>query len=332
MEDKKYLKLEFHYCSLSIGSYAGDDESQTRLLKDIVQSFSRDDVPDDLKIIDKLKGRKVNRKRKLVQISAKFGKGGKRCFGRIALIKNKAPQFWSTGADIVEAIEKPDNKEFIEVTNYIIDFTPVSEPIIMVEFNDAGPRISDIEYYFRQYSTHYKIAKSIKAKLHVETDFKDLDRQLQNVYELYIKVPSSKFIYNKEKWFGSLKALSEETGYKDVIVKLYYGYQKDKVGDYKKNSRGLDFARKILSWLKKDHHNLENIDALKMKYQSDYSDKIIDLDFFKNKRTSYLKIPDYNGYFKRSEFETLSGLELSYYMKNGVTNNYFDVEFEDTEI
>ncbi|MBL4707068.1 MAG: hypothetical protein JKY48_01320 [Flavobacteriales bacterium] len=323
IDQETHSKIEFHYCTLDLINLKGGVSSNSRLLKDILQKFKESDRPDDLVVIDRFKNQKGFKKRKLVQISARFGKGGTRCFGRMALIKNKAPQYWS-GKDVIEAVDKPANKEFIEVTNYVIDFSSDSGPIMMVEFNDSGPRVSDIEFYFRKHSQHYKIARSISTTLHLEVEFSDLDSKLENIFEVVVKVNSSKLIYNKANWFNQFRNLKTETGYKDVRVQLLYGYNKDPQGGYKKNTQGLDFARKILGWLKGDKHNIENVEDLKMTYLTEENQVPTELDFLKNKRTSCLQIPLNNGYFNRKEFETLVGYEFTHYLQNGTTNKNCD--------
>ncbi|MBL7935712.1 MAG: hypothetical protein JNM51_07875, partial [Bacteroidia bacterium] len=150
--------------------YSGDSGTSSQLLKNIILKLNEDEFPSEKRIIDKHENRKNSVRRKLVIISNRFEDKGVRCHGRIALIKNKAPLVWG-GKDIVEQIEKESNKQFIEITNYTINFSSDSEPIIMFEFNSEGPRLSDIEFYVRQIAKEFRLAKNIQTSLHLKTSY-----------------------------------------------------------------------------------------------------------------------------------------------------------------
>jgi len=185
----RYKLFEFNYASFSMIPYKGSNGDSSRLLKDIILKLREPSFPNDKRVIDRFSNRKNTPSRKLVIISNHYEVGGKRSFGKLALIKNKAPLLWSTG-DLVEEIEKEENKEFIEVTNYAIHFSDTGQPILMFEYNYEGPRLSDFEFYIRQIAKDFKIAKNITYSLHLNTNYNQLDQDLSNVFGITVKVNS----------------------------------------------------------------------------------------------------------------------------------------------
>lgn len=317
-----YATYEFHYADFKLEPYAGSTRTSSQLLKDIIKKLGEPDFPAAKKEINRTENQTGAPKRRLVNISSPFEQQGKRCFGKLALIKNRAPMTL-TGKDIIEEIENPQNKEFIEVTNYVINFNDNSNPVIMIEFNHSGPRLSDIEYYFRQIAREYKIAKAINNSLHLDTDYNKLDRELENVFNLTVKVNSTNLNYNNRlNWLASLMNLKEAPGYKDVRLELFFQRQKDiRTGLFKKNVRALGFARAILEWLKKSDNNIEYVDDLKMTYMVEGSDQEVNLDFLKNKKRSVINVELYNKtQHKASDFKFAVGQEFNYYLSTGKTN------------
>jgi len=311
-----FASFEFNYASISLKPYSGNNGTSSRLLKDIIQKLLEEDFPNDKRIIDRHENRTTTIKRKLVIISNTFEKKGIRCFGKIALIKNKAPLIWG-GKDIIEEIEKETNKQFIEITNYSIHFNDNADPVIMCEFNNEGPRLSDIEYYIRQIAREFRLAKNIQTSIHLKTTYDQLDRDIQNIFGVTVKVNSA--ANNKFDWLKALKNLNDDSGFKDVRLEFIYNRKKDINGKYARNIRGTDFARGLISWLRKDKYNIDYLDDLKMTYQNN-DDDIIELDFLKNKVISNLQIPLFDEKIYRSvDFKLIVGGEFNFYLENGVT-------------
>jgi hypothetical protein len=319
MPTQLHTPFEFHYANFALEPYKGSDLTSTQLLKSIISKLNDPNFPSNKRVKDKHENRKGTTSRRLVHISSPFEAQGKRCFGKLALIKNKAPMTWS-GKDLIEEIENPGNKEFIEVTNYVINFGEGGDPVIMVEFNHAGPRLSDIEYYFRQVSQDFRLATSIKSVLHLDTDYEQLDKELENVFDLTVKVNAST-VSKSPNWLKSLMNIKDESGFKDVRLELFFKREKEKSGAYAKNILGLDYVRNMLGWLKKNGDNIEQVDDLKMTYQVTGSDKIVDLDFLKNKKTSIINIPLFTKtQYKPADFKAAVGQEFNHYLSTGKTH------------
>ncbi len=314
------LSLEFNYASLVLTPYVGNSGDSGQLLKSALFKVHSKDYPKDKLVIDRYKSRAGNTKRELVLTSHRIL--DRRCiriFGRIALIKNKSPLLISN-TNIIEAIEREENKKFVEVSSFMIHFSDTVDPVIMFEYNNEGPRLSDFVYYIRQILKENRIAKSIESSLHLKEDFNALDKQISNVFGIVVKVDASSI--NKLNWLKSLNNISSDTGFQDVRLEMFYKRTRNTQGVYEKNVRALDFARNILGWLRADKSNIEEVDDLKMTYQIEGSEEIVDLDFLKNKVVSYLEVPKFDGKSVRmSDFKSIVGQEFNLYLNERKTTN-----------
>lgn len=308
---------EYNYASLNLKAYQGEMDHSSKLLKELISLLKEEEYKG--KVIDRFEKRNNTLKRELVIVSNKFGNDGRRCFGKIALIKNRNPFLWQKATNLIEEIQKEENKKFIEISNYVIHFDNAGDPIIMFEFNHEGPRLSDFEYYLRQIARTARIAKQVNCVLHIKTDFEKLDKEITNVFGVTVKVDSGSTNY-VTNWFKSLKEIREDSGYKDVRLEFFYKRVKNQQNEYEKNIRGLDFARNIISWLKRDRNNIEHLDDLKMSYQINGTDEIIDMDFIKNKQVSIIKISTPDGTYSSQEYKELVGGEFNRYLQTGKTN------------
>lgn len=315
--NENHTDFEFNYASFSLKPYTGSHGTSSMLLKDIINKLNDPELPSEKLIIDRHKKRKNAVKRELVMISSKIESKGIRCYGKIALIKKKSPLLWY-GKDIVKEIEKEQNRPFIEVTNYSIHFCEDSDPVIMHEFNNEGPRLSDIEYYLRQIASENRLAKNIKSSIHLKTDYAKLDSEIRNVFGVTIKVKSA--FLNRTNWLNELQGINNETGYKDIRLELFFKRKKDQNGNYERNILGTDFARTILSWIGKTHKNIHYLDDLKMKYQVGEDDDVVDLDFLKNKAVSILKVSLIDGKVIPKDLKFAISQEFQSYLDTGKTN------------
>jgi hypothetical protein len=313
---KEILKREYNYCSYKLDPYANHIQSSSSLLKVIINKLQDSDRPSELIEIDRYANQKGTEKRNLIHLGVRWGTAGKRCFGQMALVKDGF-LYTLQGKDVVEEVQKPQNSKFVRLTHYIIDFTS-EEPIMMIQFNSSGPRISDVTFYFRQISKYYKVATSIKHITHLKVDIDKLESQIRTVFEINVKVNSKKSLsIGSSQWFKDFIGLNTKVGFKDVRME-YFFRRKQNNGRYMINALGLDFARSIIAWLKNDQKNIDDLEDLSMSYELE-DGSVKDFNFMKNKWTSYFIISEDNktGLEIRKEFERQAAQELNYYLVNG---------------
>lgn len=314
-------EMFFNYATIKVEPYKGSDASSEQLLKGMINKLNDSTFPNSKRVINRFAGRTGLGKRDLVLISSPFAKGGVRTFGKIALIKNKAPLLLH-GTSVIEEIDKPENRQFIEVTNYVIDFTGM-EPVVMIEYNHEGPRLSDLEYYFRQILKDFRIGKAIKTVLHLNIAISDLSSKMDNVFSIDVKVKAHELAKSTgTQWYKTFTQLKEDSAFVDAKIEIGYQKKKEKTTNkYIKNLQGLKIARGIVDWVNRDISNIEKVQDLKMSYQLEGSEEIYVLDFIKNKATSVLNIPVNNkGVHRASDLKDMMGFEFNDYIRTGKTN------------
>jgi len=283
------MDIEFHYCDIKLDPYKGYENSTSLdLIKAIFNNLQADARTSKHHVIDRRAGQEGADKRRLVVIGV-VNKPYRR-YGKLALIKNKAPYFMSEEFDL-DAIENETNKDYVEVTNFYVD-TSGKKPIMMVEFNSDGPRISDVEYYLRHIGKTYNLSKYCTISLHVKGEIEEIARNLKNVFRIDLKVRAEKSIYYKDiddAYYSSIESLKKSYPYQDIRLDVGFGYNKKIASDnYEPNISGLRLGRKLMDFLKKDTENIEHIEGLKMKVDMGDGPELI--DFIKNKENSLLTI------------------------------------------
>jgi hypothetical protein len=119
------------------------------------------------------------------------------------------------------------------------------------------------------------------------------------------------------KWYQPLKKMQEDTGYKDLKIKFFYGRRVDN-GKTLSNFKGLDYVRDILGWLKTDKNNIESLESLKLQYEVEGSDEEKYLDFIRNKVTSFLVFTrGTNGKVPRKDMKQKINEEFNLYLSSG---------------
>jgi hypothetical protein len=318
---------DFHYCTITLDGYSSEELSQKKMLRAVFQEWRSIKAKSENFIFDRHKGWKAGTpKRRLLITSDRLSKKGKRCYGKIALINEKAPQFWSKTDNIVEEIEKEKNREFIQSSNFVIDFESGDYPICMFEYNHIGPRIPDFIWYLRQLiKLPVKVASGIKHALHTNTDIIGLEKSIRNVFRLDVQIQHSNLAALKDNDFkiiSALKSISSESPFQDVQLNLNFGMVKNKnTSEYKRNIRALDLVRPMLHWFNQDEKNIDKLDSFKVRYQVDNDTEVYLLEFIDNKTTSRLNLESDSGATKDAQYTMeVMGEEFSSYLKTKKTN------------
>ena len=313
----KTMNVSFHYSDLELTPYAHNSNvTSNQIIKNIIQKLQEEAQAGRHFIEDRNKGRTASEKRLLVVLGVTFEARGERVYAKIALIKNKAPYLLSKKFDIDE-VENISNKDFVEITNFIIDLRS-TKPVMMVEFNSDGPRISDIEFYFRHIGKNFKIAKFCQTKIHVKGEIEEIISRLQNVFHIDLKVRVDKAIYYKDidsTYFSAITDLKNSYPYKDIKIEMGFGFQKNSSGQYKINMGGISFARKVFDFLSKKTENIDYVEDLKM--QIDKGSGVELFDFIKNKEVSELEIEEVSKDRPNNrDLKYKAGIELNAYINH----------------
>ncbi|QHS56936.1 hypothetical protein GWR56_15790 [Mucilaginibacter sp. 14171R-50] len=159
----------------------------------IVDAINQQRSNNNIIIFDRFKNRKNTPSRQLYISYTGYEPLERRLKFAMALIRSgKLPLLKPTGSIDLVPFDK-NMGEFTEVTHFFIDMKRPTA-VVCVEFNDNGPRMTDIEYYFRAMSTEYlHMSRSLTVGMMMEKNIDETLNGLLGVFDFDMKIESKKF-------------------------------------------------------------------------------------------------------------------------------------------
>lgn len=292
--------IKFHYFTLSFTPYKENEKkySSNNILKDCINRINHERTKEQKAIvIDRHEFRDEIEPRNLFISSAAYKLTDKLYKCRIALLRdNKIPTLVNKSDFNLTPLDYLKGKAIAETTNFYIDLNG-SEPVICCEYNNLGPRISDIEFYFRHISSNkmLHISKACKASVHMEVPVEDVLQSIQDVYKIKIKAKPNRlsFLYQnvEDAFITNMNALAGTINPTTVKVDLSFrerGSGKEIIT--KKNQSALSFSKKVLNAVKNDSKVIDDFEDFQLEFEKeDGSDGFFNL--VKGKREFQIKCP-----------------------------------------
>jgi hypothetical protein len=271
MKNKK-AKVKFHLFDFQFTPYEGNKKSSKSILVECIQKINGEKINNQTAIvIDRHENRSKEFPRNLFVSSAAYNLKDKKYKCKIALIREgKIPTLVNKENYTIAEFKKLDKHAVAEVTNFYIDVSG-DIPVVCCEFNSNGPRINDIEYYFRQISSHkmLRISKSCKAKVHMKTPVDDVLNSLSDVLKFEIKAKPSRLNYltNEVKgaFIGNMNALANTVEPKSIRIDAFFR-ERGKVSG-QRSKKAISFVKKILTAVQKDNKIAEDIDDFTLEFE-----------------------------------------------------------------
>ncbi|MGN6178242.1 MAG: hypothetical protein ACTHNW_03620 [Mucilaginibacter sp.] len=181
------LEVKFYLHHIKFLPYVDSAKQKTNdILFDILTFLNREHLNGKAYAIDRNKNRpEMERREMFMNNPVRIPKTNKfKC--SIALLKDKS--LMVKPKDTFELVPFDKAKGLIaELTHFYIDYS-VSPSIICAQFNNDGPRISDIEFYFRNLALELKLAKGCQATTCLFAPIDTTLKHLHNVLNFEIKL------------------------------------------------------------------------------------------------------------------------------------------------
>ncbi|MDB5135127.1 MAG: hypothetical protein JWP37_1730 [Mucilaginibacter sp.] len=264
--------------------------SSNQIILKIVEAIRFQRSQNNIIIFDRFKNRKNEPSRQLYINHNSYEPLERRLKFSMALIRSgKQPLLKPTGSIDLVPFDK-NIGEFTDVTHFFIDMKRPTA-VVCVEFNDNGPRMTDIEYYFRAMSTEYlHLSKSLAAGMMLESNIDETINGLAGVFDFDIKIESKKYseMDNDAKGFLSewgtlLTKLQPEF----IRIEAFFQRKGKKANKPSTNSGMLTGLKHILKKLDKPN-NSDAFDKFVINFQ-DASGDVKKFDLFNTK--SEISIP-----------------------------------------
>jgi hypothetical protein len=196
--------IRFHFYSLKFTPYKENsgEHSSSSILRDIITYLSQQIQAGNGHLIDKNQERQQEERREIFLTSAVFMPKERRIRCSIALLRaGRRPKL--KPLDKFKLIPLSNMGTIAEETHFFIDYSK-NYGVICLEYNYHGPRISDIEYYFRNVGRDtLKIAKATDVNMFMDTSIDDTLENLRNVLNMEIKIQPKNFAQLDTRLIGS---------------------------------------------------------------------------------------------------------------------------------
>lgn len=273
---EKTLEVRFHIFDFIFKPFKNDKKNQTSysILKSCIEEINRVKLEDkQVIIIDRHEGRKGSETRNLFISSAAYSHHDKKYKCRIHLIRdNKLPTVVNKEDYTLTPIENLGANAIAETTSFYID-TSGTFPVVCCEFNNNGPRIADIEFYFRQIARKYlKIATACKAKVHMAMPINEVLDSITDVLKFKIKVKPQRLAYLnaevKDSFVANMTALANTVEPQSIEVDAFFR-ERGKKQSNSKNLLALGFVKRALKAIKADNNIIDDFDDFTLEFEKD---------------------------------------------------------------
>lgn len=290
-EEKKILQVRFHFFSLSFNKFKETENVSNRKIINSVFGFLNRELQEGRgRLIDRHKTRKGVEQRVLFIPPSVTMLDKKRILGTIALLKNGRilvkPKEHFTLVPFDEA-----SGEIYERAHFVIDFS-TDNCIICLEFNNSGPRMSDLEFYIKELAEEKEYARSTNVNAHMDLSIDKAISEISNVLQFTIKAEPKKLTnldLDEQGYLSGMNALAQKLKPKAFLIKAYFQNQGKKIGKNDLNPEATSMIKLFLSRFKKNPDKLDNFDNFVVKYE-DKEGVETSLDLLKGKKEIYLEV------------------------------------------
>jgi hypothetical protein len=267
-------EVKFHFFGFLFTPHAeNSDRTSTNILKDCIQRINDERIENSQAIvIDLHEGRKDQKPRIIFISSAAYVAADKKYKCRIALIRNdKIPQIVDRSNYTLTPFDQLGKSVIAETANFYIDVSG-DIPIVCCEFNNIGPRVLDIEAYFRFLSSHrmLHISKACKASIHMKIAVNDVLDAITDVFRFEIKANPKRLAHISQSVDGSfvhqMQTLANSVNPKSIRVESFFR-QRGPNTTGKKNVKAVAMMKKFLKAFSADLAIAEDFDEFELEFE-----------------------------------------------------------------
>lgn len=272
---ERTLEVRFHIFDFIFKPFKKEKQNQTShtILKSCIDEINRVKLQDRQAIvIDRHESRTATESRRLFVSSAAYSHHDKKYKCRIALIRdNRLPTLVNKEDFTLTPLNDLGIGAIAETTNFYIDVSGTC-PVVCCEFNNNGPRIADIEYYFRQIARKYLIiATACKARIHMKMPVNEVLESITDVLKFEIKVKPQRLAYlNSEvndAFIANMTGLASTVEPQSIKVNAFFRERNKSTTGQTKNYAALGFVKRALKAIKADNKIIDDFDDFTLEFE-----------------------------------------------------------------
>ncbi|HTN19775.1 MAG TPA: hypothetical protein VL125_04835 [Pelobium sp.] len=264
--------LKFHFYSLKFTPYKDlNKHNSSSILNKVITYVSEELQKGQGYLIDRHHKRIKGDSRELFMTQAVFMLKERRIRCSMALLRSgRIPLLKPADKFVLVPLNKAEGS-IAEQTHFFIDYSK-TPAVICVEYNYHGPRISDIEYYFRNVSHDIlKLSKVTDVALFMDTSIDKTLSELKNVLNIDIKVQPQKLIQMDTdlvgRYFTAFTTMGQRLKPKYIKLEAMYQTPGSSVASSQLNSDANNMIINLLNRFKTKPLNIDCFDNFVVKYE-----------------------------------------------------------------
>lgn len=221
-------------------------------------------------LIDKNKGRKNEDARPLFMSLAVTDLRKNRIRGTLALLRSGRVPYLKP-ADKFTLVPLGGDGDIAEQTHFFIDYSKNDTCIICIEFNNNGPRLSDLEYYLRNVgSDKLELARTTTIDTFMSSTLDEAIAKFKNILNIEIKAQPKKLEQidtDMKGYFTGMQNFAKQVQPKFLKMEASFQLQGRRIGEKEENKDANQMVRNLLSRFKSKPENIDSFDNFVIKYE-----------------------------------------------------------------
>lgn len=266
------IPIKFHFYRLKFTPYNNTKNETTHtILHQVITFLSQEQQAGRGILIDKHEDRGKESARPLFITNAVFMFKEKRIRLSMALLRTgKIPLLKPADKFLLVPFDTSKG-EIAEQTHFFIDYNTDSV-VLCIEFNNNGPRLSDIEYYFRIVARDkLKLAKATEMEMYMDTSIDKTLADLKNVLNIDVKVQPQKLSKLDPllvgQYFTGISNLGQHVRPKYVKLEVMFQTPGRQYVSSEINKEGNKMFKEILNAFKTKPINMDAFEHFVVRYE-----------------------------------------------------------------
>ncbi len=305
---QKLTPIKFNFFELKFTPFKGSAEQTTKDILLEVAKYLNLQQQAGQGFLTENRGKETARPLFITQISTSWKE--KRVKASIALLRTgKIPKLKPADSYVLMALEKGKG-EIAEETHFFIDFSTPTV-VMCIEFNNDGPRMSDIEYYLRIVA-HDKLdmAKSTNVDTFMEMSVDKALAEFKNVVNIQVKIQPEKLAKLDPtlhgQYYSGVSNLKQYVDPSFVKLELLFESSDKKYRSKEINKKGNTMFKRMLESFNADSVNMDVFDNFVVRYEKEDGKEDI-FNLLKGKKEVVKLIDPAKLSSNRAVYESISG-------------------------
>lgn len=271
---QNFTPVKFNFFELKFTPFKSSDEQTTKdILLEVAKYLNLQQQAGQGFLTDRheKRGKETARPLFVTQISTSWT--DKRVKASMALLRTgRIPKLKPADSYVLMPLEKGKG-EIAEETHFYIDFSTPTV-VMCVEFNNDGPRMSDIEYYFRIVA-HDKLnmAKSTNVDTFMDMSVDKALAEFKNVLNIQVKIQPEKLAKLDTtlhgQYYSGVSNLKQYVDPSFVKLELLFESSDKKYSSKVINKKGNTMFKRMLDSFNTDPVNMDVFENFVVRYEKE---------------------------------------------------------------